>query len=90
VLGAMVGGRYRLPDLSASTRLAAFRKVIHDEGLALAKSAEMRLSVFAASTVAIRGAAFGLIAKQLRVIIETKGQDGFVEADDLGLALERF
>ena len=90
VLGAMVGGRYRLPDLSASTRLAAFRKVINDEGLALAKSAEMRLSVFAASAVAIRGAAFGLIAKQLRLIMETKGQDGFVEADDLGLALERF
>ena len=90
VLGAMVGGRYRLPDLSASTRLAAFRKVIDDEGLALAKSAEMRLQGFAASAVAIRGAAFGLIARQLRHIVETKEEDDLVEADDLVLALERF
>ena len=89
VLDTLVGGRYRVPDLSSSTRLFAFRHAFENEHLVLSKSAETRLPVFAASTLSTRGAAFVLVAKELRRMLELRGLNCHVEAADLDLLSQR-
>ena len=90
VFGALVGGRYRLPDLLASTRLVAFRKAFEDECLVLSPLANLRLPVFAASAVSIRGEAFEKVAKHLRRIVSVRGDGALVQVDDFGKAVECF
>jgi hypothetical protein len=59
-------GMYRLPNLTSTTRLAAFQWAFQKEGLVLSDAAEKRLPYMAASAVWARGAEFRRMARRIR------------------------
>jgi ATP-dependent 26S proteasome regulatory subunit len=79
ILDSMIGGRYRLPSLTGSTRLTALQASLQDEGIALANGAQDKLPILAASAAWAKGSAFQRIARQLRELLETKyGVEGMI------------
>jgi SpoVK/Ycf46/Vps4 family AAA+-type ATPase len=91
ILDTMVGGRYRLPSLSAKTRLAAFSGALKQESLNLQldDTAMARLPVAAASAAWAKGSAFRRVATKLREIVKDKSdpETHIVTTQDLERAL---
>ena len=86
ILDSMVGGRYRLPQLTASTRFTAFRGAFDEEKLILDASARTRLPLAAASAAWAKGSTFRRVAKELSSIIATERKTS-VTVEDLERAL---
>ena len=66
ILDAMYGGRYRLPSLTATTRLDAFRCAMAQELLEPDQDLRERLPFLAASATWARGASFCKVARHIR------------------------
>ena len=66
ILDALPYGRYRLPALSAATRLKAFYWAFQQENVVLTEDAQRRLPLLAASAVWCRGNMFRAVARRLR------------------------
>lgn len=71
----LVAGRYRLPTLTASTRLTAFCAALRRAGVSLDSDAEQGLARLAASATWAYGPAFERTAQQLPVGIECSRED---------------
>lgn len=65
ILDALVGGRYRLPTLTAKTRWSAFSKAFERSGIVLDDKAQKRLVTLAASSAWAKGSSFQRIADLL-------------------------
>jgi SpoVK/Ycf46/Vps4 family AAA+-type ATPase len=79
ILDSMIGGRYRLPSLTGSTRLTALQASLQDEGIDLTNGAQDKLPILAASAAWAKGSAFQRIARQLRELLEIKyGAKGMI------------
>lgn len=71
IFDSLIAGRYRLPDLKASTRLQAFLWAFREEKLQLETELELQLPFIAASAVWARGPAFQSVVRQVRTRIES-------------------
>jgi proteasome regulatory subunit len=69
----LVAGRYRLPALTASTRLSALLASFRREQLQLSFDLEQRLPFVAASAVWARGSVFRRLARRARMISTNDG-----------------
>ena len=68
ILESLVGGTYRIPSLTARTRLNAFLTALEKHHIKLEDPAAARLPILAASAAWAKGSAFGKIAKNLKAI----------------------
>lgn len=85
IFDSLVAGRYRLPALTASTRLSALLASFQREELQLSFDLEQRLPFVAASAVWARGSVFQRLARQARMISSDHG--GVVGVDTVETAL---
>lgn len=74
ILESIQAGRFRLPFLSASTRLSAFRHAFSCEGISLEKDANEALPFLAASASWAFGSVFVRIARFLKAELTARGQ----------------
>jgi SpoVK/Ycf46/Vps4 family AAA+-type ATPase len=65
ILDSMTGGRYRLPPLTAQTRLTAFLAALDRSEVILDELAHKQLSILAASAAWAKGSAFQRVADAL-------------------------
>ena len=84
VLDALVGSWYRLPAISAKTRLSALERAFERVNLTLSGKAKSQLPLLAASAVTARGNAFSRVASRLTEFSEGKNE---ASLQDLKLAL---
>jgi SpoVK/Ycf46/Vps4 family AAA+-type ATPase len=72
ILESMVAGRYRVPDLTAGTRLSALQYALRKESIKLDKELEEKLPFLAASAVWLKGGLFAKVARRLDRLRRTK------------------
>jgi SpoVK/Ycf46/Vps4 family AAA+-type ATPase len=65
ILDSMAGGRYRLPSLTAQTRLTAFLAAVDRSQVILDEEAHTQLSILAASAAWAKGSAFQRVVDAL-------------------------
>jgi SpoVK/Ycf46/Vps4 family AAA+-type ATPase len=88
ILDSMVGARYRLPSLTASTRLSALSSSFEKYQIDLTDNARVKLPILSASAAWVKGSAFQRIARYLKQIaMETGGDSTKVTAQDIELAI---
>lgn len=85
ILDCMVAERYRLPELSANARLAAFRSAFNQFNLLLDHALAERLPYLAASAIWARGRVFHDVARSLSDL--QTGSDRHLTIRDLMQAL---
>lgn len=84
ILDAMTGGRYRLPTLTAQTRLLAFLAAFERSDVILDEKSRKRLSVLAASAAWAKGSTFQRLANTLMLKRVKNGNDnGKVSCQEL-------
>ena len=86
ILDSLQGGRYRLPSLTARTRLNAFAGAFDEANIALDQAARRKLPVAAASAAWAKGKAFRRVAAQL-LQLTSDSETGKVSASDVEVAL---
>ncbi|KAG7359867.1 cell division cycle protein [Nitzschia inconspicua] len=69
ILDCMTWDRYRLPMLTAETRLNAFRAAFQKEGITMDLMSQQRLPNIAASAAWAKGRAFGAVAQHLKQLM---------------------
>lgn len=85
IFDSLVAGRYRLPALTASTRLSALLASFRRENVPLSCDLEQRLPFLAASAVWAKGSMFRRLARQAKMMSADHG--GLVEVDTVVSAL---
>jgi SpoVK/Ycf46/Vps4 family AAA+-type ATPase len=72
ILDCMTCDRYKLPLLTAETRLSAFTAAFEREGVRLDSLSRQRLPNMASSAVWAKGKAFGAVAQHLKQVVLTR------------------
>jgi ATP-dependent 26S proteasome regulatory subunit len=87
IFDTMVSGRFRLPDLTPTTRLRSFHSALYEEEVVLSDELVQQLPVIAASALWARGPAFKKIAK---LVQSRNGVNGNVSLQLFTSILESF
>ena len=82
-------GRYRLPALSAKTRIRAFQLAFERLNISLSSEAAHRLPLLAASAVVARGRAFSDVAHRLKELNKGKREASLLDLKNALLILQK-
>jgi ATP-dependent 26S proteasome regulatory subunit len=82
-------GQYRLPMLSAKTRLLAFQRAFERVKVSLSSEAANRLPILAASVVSARGRVFSDVARRLKQLGKGKNQVSLLDLKTALLILQK-